>query len=93
MRNLIIAKITDLLLNSEYYGDYIRDHGQYARIRHAEIVAGLARANDAILLSLYSKLLQDVSVIPCSVDEDGNYVDVYINHGYGLMVEDGSIHT
>lgn len=93
MRDLIINKIATLLLQSEYYGDYIRGFGEYAPTRHAEIVSSLSRANDSILLSLYTKLLLDVNVVPCSVDSDGQYADVFINYGYGGMVADGSIHT
>ncbi len=93
MRKLMIQKITEMLLESTYYADYIHGYGDYARTRHAEIIASLDRANDAILLSFYARLLQGIDVIPCSVDKDGNYADVHINHGYGGMIADGSIHT
>lgn len=93
MRDLIISKICDMLLQSEYYGDYVRGFGEYAQKRHAEILASLERANDRILLSLYSKILLDMNIVPCAVDSDGNYADVYVNYGYGGMVSDGTVHT
>jgi hypothetical protein len=48
---------------------------------------------DEMLLSLYSKLLQDYKIVPCMADEDGKFLNVIIGGCYGGMVEDGSIHT
>mgnify|MGYP006270762599 CR=1 FL=1 len=93
MRKLIIAKINEMLLQSDYYADYLHDCGEYQRTRHSEIISSLERANDKILLSFYTKLSQGIDVVPCSIDKDGSYADVYINRGYGGMDSQGNIHT
>jgi hypothetical protein len=93
MRQLITAKIIEMLLNSNHYGKYISGYGSYTATRHKEIVSSLERANDSILLSIYTWMISGNELIPCSVDQDGKYADVKIGHLYGGMDDQGNIHT
>jgi hypothetical protein len=93
MRNLIIAKITDMLMTSREYGRYLSDYNGYGLMRHNEILASLERANDSILLSLYDRMKAGSDIVPCAVDEDGCHCNVLVSGMYGAILEDGTLHT
>ena len=96
MRNIIISEIVDTLLHSDWYGDYIHQWRDNMPVQiHNEIVKGLNRLSDTIVLSLYKRLLRGDKIVPCHADNAGDWLDLYLpaSNSYGGMDNDGVVHT
>ena len=92
LRELTINRIINLLLQSKHYGDYLKwSHDPVET--HTYIVQGLSRLSDTLLHALAVRIEHDNNLIPCSVDSDGQFINVKIGNCYGGMTSDGTIHT
>ena len=92
LRKLITDKIITHLLDSRFYADYLRDYSD-SWIAHNVTVEALHKLSDAMLVAVFTKLLNGTEIVPYHTDETGDFVNIKVGKYYGGMSGDGSIHT
>lgn len=92
MRELIIKKVISHLLESRYYGVWLRSKDD-ARYAHDETFQVLEALPDQMLLSLYTRLVTGSEIVPTLYDDRTNEMRLWVGALYGAMSADGSIHT
>lgn len=92
LRKLVTDRIINHLLDSRFYGEYLREFSD-SWVAHNQVVVTLSRLNDTLLFAVLTKLLRGDELIPVHADQDGEFCNIKIGRCYGSMVGDGSIHT
>lgn len=93
IRDILVKRIVDLLLESRHYAEYLQDFPGNMSQHHDTIVSGLSRATDMIILSVYDRLIRGERLVPYHVDMTGDFCHVKLGNCFGGIVADGSIHT
>lgn len=92
LRKLVTDRIIQILLDSRFYADYLREFSD-SWVAHNQTVTALSHLSDTLLFATLTKLLNGYDLIPYRTDASGDFVNVKVGKVYGGMSEDGSIHT
>jgi len=95
MRDLITSRIETILLASDFYGHFLSVYDAHCGRRpiHKGIIENLKILRENLLLEIYERLLSGQRIVPYNVSFTGNTCYVLVGNFWGVMTEDGTVHT
>lgn len=92
LRERMIVRIHQRLLENETYGEYINNQYSDPESEHARLVESCNALTDETLLNLYTRMMWDHTFFPTWVERPDR-VFVSTCGYFGAMLADGSCHT